>query len=479
MRRLFIAITLLLLSGSASLVSARETLQGDHCAVAPETTLAGDVFVLCRVLTIEGTIEGNLFGAAMSAQIHGSVEGSVYLLAGQLEVDGSVGGDLHYAGVSLHVLPEARLTRNESDLITAALSTRLEEVTIPGSITSIGYQLVQDGRVGREINFWGTALSGDGTVDGNVNANVGDPTSTGAAQLRALVRFFFGLDLLIPGLRVTEDGMIDGQLTYTAPNEGEIAASLPNPPVFNKVEARDDMTLQIDDRADLARRINVYLGQVAREFVSLALVGFVLLLLIPERLQAPLHNLRFRPLPSLGVGLLAFLVSFPIFLIVILISVILILLFFLLQLGDLALTVGVVINVVNLGGAGIFYFVAIFVARVVVCLAAGRFVLRILFGDSAGRRADIVALLIGIGLLALLGSLPLVGWLINAVAVFLGLGAILNLIQREIDSARRSVPLTAELTGEGAPLRIPPPIVDTHTTEPGMDNLPNGFSWWE
>ena len=479
MRRLFIAITLLLLLGSASLVSARETLQGDNCAVESGTTLTGDVFVLCRVLVIDGTIEGNLFGAALNAHIHGSVEGSVYLHAGQLEVDGSVGGDLHYAGVSLHMLPEARLTRNESDLITATLSTRLEEMTIPGSITSIGYQLVQDGRVGRGVNFWGTALLIDGTIDGDVSANVGDPDSTGAAQLRALVRFFLGLDLLIPGLRVTEDGMIAGQLTYTSPSEGDIAAALPNPPVFNKVEARDDLTLQIDDEADLARRVSLYFSQVVREFVSLALVGFILLLLMPERLRAPLHNLRFRPLPSLGVGLLAFLVSFPIFLIVIIISVILILLFFLLQLGDLALTAGVVINVINLGGAGIFYFVAIFVARVVVCLAAGRFILRMLFGDGAGQRADVIALLIGIALLALVGALPLVGWLINALAVFLGLGAILNLILRQLEQTRQTPQLVPELTGEGEPLRIPPPIVDTRPTEPGMDNLPDGFNWWD
>lgn len=479
MRRLFIAITLLLLFGSASLVSARETLQGDNCAVESGTTLTGDVFVLCRILVVDGTIEGNLFGAALNAQIHGSVEGSVYLLAGQLEVDGNIGGDLHYAGVSLLMLPEARLTRNESDLITATLSTRLEEITIPGSITSIGYQLVQDGRVGRGINFWGTALSIDGTVDGDVNANVGDPESTGAAQLRALVRFFLGLDLLTPGLRVTEDGMINGQLTYTAPSEGEIAATLPNPPVFNKVEAHDDLMLQINDQADLARRVDLYLGQVVREFVSLALVGFILLLLIPERLRAPLHNLRFRPLPSLGVGLLAFLVSFPIFLIVILISVILILLFFLLQLGDLALTAGVVINVINLGSAGIFYFVAIFAARVVVCLAAGRFILRMLFGNTSEQRTDIIALLIGIALLAIAGSLPLVGWLINALAVFLGLGAILNLIQRQIERTRQVPALAPELTGEGEPLRIPPPIVDPRPTEPGMDNLPEGFNWWE
>jgi hypothetical protein len=86
--------------------------------------------------------------------------------------------------------------------------------------------------------------------------------------------------------------------------------------------------------------------------------------------------------------------------------------------------------------------------------------------------------------LALLFSLPTIGWLLSAVAAFLGLGALLNDLQAQMDLRRR--PQLARGGGQIAlPRRsdearhYPPPMLDGGHDAPGMDNLPGGFRWWD
>lgn len=469
MRRLVIIFTLIVLFGQINIASARDILQGDTCTVAADTTLTGDVFVACQQLIVDGTITGSLFGAALSARINGTVQNSVYLLSWQLEIAGTVEGDVHFGGGSLAVQSAAALT---GDVLSASLSTRLEDVTVPGSVTSIGYQLLQDGSVGGEVNFWGTALAIDGRVDGNVSASVGDRDSLGASNLSTLVNVLFRIDLITPGLRVTEDAAINGTLTYESVTEGEIAGTLANPPVFNPVI----VALDLDNQAEVGQSVSLYANRVIREIISLLLIGVIALFLIPAQLQDPLYSIRTRPLPSLGVGLVTFILSFVVVFFVVVISIAVVLLFAAISLPDLALATGIFSGVITLGGAGAFFFVAIYISRVIVGLALGRLILRVLLGDRINGRLNYLALFIGVVILSLIGSLPIVGDVFNALALFLGLGAILTLVQRELDQARHAAPVRIG----GGMRQIPPPILeDLPMTGPGMENLPDGFRWWD
>ena len=469
MRRLIVIFTLIVLFGQINIASAREILQGDICTVAADTTITGDVFVACQQLIIDGTITGSLFGSALTGRINGTVGNSAYLLMWQLEVSGTIEGDLHFGGGSLHVFPTAILA---GDVLSASLSTRLEDVTVPGSVTTIGYQLLQDGSVGREISFWGTALAIDGTIAGDVNASVGNRNSLGAGNLNTLVNVLFRIELITPGLRVTEDAAINGVLTYESAAEGEITGQLANPPVFNPVI----VVLDLDNQSEIGQSLRIYLGRVIREIISLLLIGVIALFLIPTPLQDPLYSIRNRPLPSLGVGLITFIVSFVVVLAAIAISIGIVLFLALLNLPDLAIASGIFTGLITLGGAGAFFFVAIYISRVIVCLAAGRFILRLLLGERVEGRLNYLALLIGVLILALVASIPVVGDVFNALALFLGLGAILTLVQRELDHARQQAPVKAR---GGEMLKIPPPILEDRPSSPGMENLPDGFKFWE
>jgi len=468
MRRLIIVVALIVLFGQINIASAREILQGDTCTVAADTTITGDVFVACQQLIIDGTITGNLFGAALSGRISGTVGNSAYLLMWQLEISGSIDGDLHFGGGAVHITPSATLT---GDVISASLSTRLEDVAVPGGVTSIGYQLLQDGSVGGEISFWGTALAIDGHIGGNVSASVGDRDSIGANNLSTLFNVLFRIDLITPGLRVTEDASIDGVLNYSSVSEGEIAGQLANPPEYIPVI----VALDLDNQTDITQSVNLYFARVLRELIALLLIGVIALFVVPAQLQDPIYSIRTRPLPSLGVGLITFILSFAIIFAITALGIGVVLLFAAVNLPDIAIATGVFAGVITLGGAGAYFFVAIYISRVIVCLAMGRLILRAFLGDRLAGRWNYVALLIGVVILAFLTSLPLIGDVFNALALFLGLGAILTLVQRELDQVRH--PATARAPGTGT-LRIPPPILEDLPSGPGMENLPDGFKWW-
>jgi hypothetical protein len=97
-------------------------------------------------------------------------------------------------------------------------------------------------------------------------------------------------------------------------------------------------------------------------------------------------------------------------------------------------------------------------------------------------------------LLALVSSLPLIGWVFNAGALFLGLGAILTMFLERVRTLRETLPTTPPLAYESvatAPsateILLPPPsaTVPATTDVPalpplggtGTDNLPEGFDW--
>jgi hypothetical protein len=467
--------------------SARDIVQGDQCTIGVRQVISGDLFVLCRTLQIDGEVQGNVIGAATRAVINGQV-GNIYLLAGELIVGGEVDGSVHFIGPAMRITSDTTFVTPDADLLSLSLSTQLEdEARIPNSVVAVGYQLVLDGAVGGEVSFWGSALNIAGHVTRDVNATVGNSETTGVAELQTLLTFLpVDVTLERPGLRVSETAQIEGVLSYTAPVPGVIEATLAQPPVFTEVVSQPDLTqiAEIVQTEDAGRQIGAFLTQVLREFLSLFIVGGLVLLISPNGFSTSLRSLGARPLPSVGLGLLTFIISFPLLTILVFSSLLIVFAMGLLQLGDLTVAGAVVLGVINLAIGTAFYFVAIFVSRALVSVGVGRLILRLSRRGSSTRQNTLLHLVVGSFILALLFSLPTIGWLLSAVAAFLGLGALLNDLQAQMDVRRR--PQLARGGGQIAlPRRsdearhYPPPMLDGGQGAPGMDNLPGGFRWWD
>ncbi|RMG72909.1 MAG: hypothetical protein D6711_12070 [Chloroflexi bacterium] len=483
---------------STGIAYARGMLNGELCHIDAETIIEGDLFVFCGELTIAGRVEGSVLGGARIAVITGHVEGSIYLFGGELDVSGTIGKDIHYAGLIMNVEPTVTFEHERGSIISANFSNTIHSGSVvPGNITNLGYQLVVDGIVGGELNFWGSALDISGSVGEDVFATVGNAESTGtSSQIETLLIPFFDVELNDPGLVITETGTITGTLDYTGPTAGMIQGEVKEGVIYTSTTPELGGT----PVQQSARSLQRYLGVVLREFTSLAFIGVLCVSFIPRYMQTPVRLLQMRPLSSLGIGLLSFILSFPIVVIIAVISLILILLLSLLPLDNVVLFSGIVLGLANIGGASIFYFTAIYITRVVVALALGRFLLRVLIRqrlilEESSWRYLALSMAFGVVLLSILGAIPVIGWGFNALALFLGLGAILSALRMQYRKLRNNTPpprtpmTMTRFTPDMMPQlpylpeqarQFAPPLIDESPglDGPGMDNLPEGFNWW-
>ncbi len=507
--RLILTLFWLFMFTSTGIASAQGMLNGELCSIEADEVIEGDLFILCGELIIEGRVTGSVIGGAREALVtpRGQVDGSVYLFGGELTVEGTLGKDIHWAGISLDVRDSSDFLSTNSSLISVNLSNTIHRNSIiPGNITNLGYQLIVNGDVGGEINFWGSALNIGGFIGQDVTATVGNSESDGASsQIETLlIPFPFEVELIDPGLIIAppEDAQtqceISGDLTYTGANPGDIRCPVGNVGGIPEFNSTTTAILPGTPVEQSARSLSRYLNVVFREFMALAFIGILCVAFIPRYIQAPVRTLQTYPLSTLGIGLLSFILSFPVILIFALFSVLLVILLTTLPILDnVVLFGGVVLGLVNVGGASIFYFTAIYIGRVVVALAIGRFLLRLIARqnvDYTHWQTLGISMGVGVLILSLAGAVPVIGFGLNALALFLGLGAILSILRLQMKQLR--TPVAANPTTP-SPIRyepdpIPslpyladeaqqyaPPIIDNDPPAAGMDNLPDGFDWWQ
>ena len=488
MRRLAVVLSVLALLAVGMPVEARTILQGDQCLVPDGDVIDDDLFVLCRTLEIDGEIEGNLLGIATTAEIDGRIGGNIYLAAGQLDVTGTVGENLHFFGIALRITPEARFENPRADILTLGLSTTVEaNAQLPDGIIGAGYQLVIDGEVGGDVDFWGSALHIAGSVSGDIDTSVGDSQSTGVPQLQALLTVLpVSINLERPGLLIDDTASIDGLLRYSAPSPAIINAELAREPEYTQVSPQPDLA-QIaaiaEEPEDAGRELALFARGFLSDFLLILLLGWALLRLTPQTMNGPAGRLNTRVLANFGWGLLAALLALPLLLVVLLISVGILALLGALQLGNITFGITVLLIAVNLGMLGAFYVLLVFVARIVISLWLGRWILaRLPFANGRQNNA-LVQLAVGAAVLALLFALPVVGWWLSVIGAVLGLGALIRQLQGGwgmfgVAASPARTPHPAPRTSQDA-RQYPPPMLDGGTYAPGMDNLPEGFQWWD
>ena len=478
--RLFMAAALLCLL-TTGVVQAREMIQGENCTIAAGRVVEGSLLAFCQNLQIEGRVEGNLIGIGLRASISGEIGQNVYLAGLELDVTGTIQRDLHYVGLTLNVLG-TRAQPIGGQLIFAALSSQVDaSVHIPHQVIGIGYQFIVNGAIDGEVSYWGSAFALNNTIKGDVYANVGNPESDASDLETLLLPLDIELKAAVPGLTIDRNGRIDGDLSYSGPVEGNILGNVKGEVQYHSTTPAIIQTVP-DEGA-----LNHFLDRFLREIAVLFTVGLLGLALASNPFQSPLTAVRWRPFSSLVIGMLLFILSFPIALMLLLLTTIIILILALLQLEGVLIVAASLLALIDVGVIGVFYFTAIFVARAVIAMGAGRLILRLLFGQESPNHMKVLSLATGVIALAILTSLPVVGFVLNAGALFLGLGAIATVTANWLHSFR---------AGNYASTRSPAvnrgdaddAMQDTRDSEPptnapmlpasrelGLADLPQGF----
>ena len=293
---------------------------------------------------------------------------------------------------------------------------------------------------------------------------------------------------MTPGLAIASSATIHGALEYVGPVEAEIGGAVQGSVTYHSTTPA---IIPITPEHDLSR---LFLEQFKREIAVLLTVGLLGTIIAPKQFRSPLSNLRKRPASSFVIGMLLFILSFPIALIIILISAIIVLLLALLQLDGVLLVIGSLLTLIDLSVIGVFYFTAILVARAIFAIGIGQLVLRIALGREMARQMPRMSLLAGVILLAILASLPEVGFLFNALALFMGLGAIAGAVADWIHAFRGNANERLQTTTLDHSAIVSQSLSDRHVEEKvsaasrrsatllppfsqpvGFDDLPEGF----
>jgi cytoskeletal protein CcmA (bactofilin family) len=304
-----------------------------------------------------------------------TVDGDLYASGRTIRVEGTVDGDLVATG---------------------------GEVEITGEVT--GDLMAGSGNVDISGQVGGDARLGAGQV--TVSGSVGEDLLVGSGQVTITSSGEVGEDFVFGSGRAILDGQVAGDVLGST-GSYERRGSVGGTERVNIREPPKEPTF--GDRL---------LGGL-RRFASVLFVGALLLWLAPRFMDGTAESVRRRPLASVGVGALSLVGSVVLAVVVLIVAVLVGILFGLLGLGDLVafLIFAALLFLVLL----IFLLLLIlgFVAPAVVGLAVGRLILR----EGSGIRRW-AALALGVLVVVVLSSIPVVGAWIGFLASLFGLGAV-------------------------------------------------------
>jgi cytoskeletal protein CcmA (bactofilin family) len=331
-------------------------------ALAQQTELGGKVRSGQEVVVASGeTVQGDLIASAGTVRIDGRVDGDLLATGGRVTVAGTVTGDVMAAGGS----------------------------------TTISGQVDGDARL----------ASGQVRVEGRV----GEDLVIGAGQATVASGAQVGGDLIFGAGQVQMDGTVAGSVlgsTGSYTRGGSVAGS-----ERVSVQQREEQAPTAADRT---------LG-LLRRYVSVLVVGLLLLWLAPRVLRGAAEAVRRRPLASFGIGIVGVIGVAVGLVVVLFVTILLAIGLGLLGLGPLAGTI-VFAGILAIGIIAFLLFLAVtFGAPAAVGLGLGR----LLFREGGSFARAFAALALGVLVVVLIAAIPLVGGWLQLLLVLLGLGALL------------------------------------------------------
>jgi cytoskeletal protein CcmA (bactofilin family) len=387
-RQVRILFSLLLALAFLWIVSAAQVAKAS--SLLPQGTLASgevidnDVFAIGKNVIIDGTVNGDVMVLGNQVQINGTVNGSLLAIGQQVIIQGSVSGTTYIAAISLELGSQAVLARNLY-FVGASLTTQ------PGST------------IQRDMNTICLGADLNGSVSRNSNATIG------------LLQMIPQIIKLLGGeVPASLSRIISGSFVPFAATGGLIS------PLFLPLIQDPTTASSIDTAALTAWSVDQL-----RSFGLLLVLSLVFYWLGRKPINRTTQALRARPLPALGYGLLALLITFNIFLVGLLVA-------------SLIFVIGL-----WLGNLGLWSFTLAFwalsYATLVFFLAAlwflvaygTKLIIAYLVGswlfEKITPKASLhpyIGLVVGVLIYVLLRSIPMLGWVLSVIVTAWGLGGL-------------------------------------------------------
>lgn len=355
-----------------------------------------------EIHSLEGTytlksdevIDDDLFLAAEQASIMGTVNGDVFVGAGTVEIDGIINGDVYAAGGLLRISGKV-----QDDVILAGGSLEVYQAEIGDSLLTFGGSIVVD----EETKIGGSYVVGGGFV--TLSGEVARGIVGGAGSLTIKGKVGKDVNVGAEQLTIGATGVIGGTVNYVSEQDivvhdgaqvaGEVKKTVPDIPKADQAA--------FDDFAEVFQQARF--GYLIWAYFATLVVGVFVIRLLKSPTDRVVEQINNEFWPSLGWGALIILLSVPV-------AVIL----FMTVIGiQLALLLGTLL------------FIAVYLAKIFVSICLGSWLIK-----QLNMTAVNIYLSFALGLmvyflltnLPFYSVLPLVSFIIQLGAVFVGVGAI-------------------------------------------------------
>jgi len=343
-------LAILLMTFTGVPVLAFDARSGNIVTVASGEVIDGDLYVGGSTIIIDATINGDLIAAGRTITVNGPVNGSIMAAGETVNINGEVTHAVRLIGETLNI----------SGTIGRDLLVIGRKFSMAGSTAEIGGDLLLGA---------GTALI-DGLIKGDINSAV-------------------------DSLTIASTASIQGKLTYISENEANIQSD---------AQIRGTITHKLPDiKEKIATGTGIGLWGTVMGFLMILVLGIIIILFAPKRVEAVTESIRTRPWASLGWGAVI-LVATPIAALIVCITII-----------------GLPLGLITLA----LYSIGIYLTQLFVGLLIGQLIIGAYKGVVETRGALVGALALGLAILRFLMLIPFVGFFFGLATVLFGLGAIL------------------------------------------------------
>jgi cytoskeletal protein CcmA (bactofilin family) len=396
---------------------AFEGRSGDDIVIKADEVIDDDLYVTAQNFTLDGTVKGDLFVMGENITINGTVDGDLFAAGQTIVINGTVSGDVRMGGAALQLGEAGNVGE---DLLAGGANLETKDGSKIGGELMLGSgQALLAGDVAGDVMIGTGALELRGEFGGDVTAEVGDATESEPAPSMYMPNVKIPIPSVRPGLTVSEDAVIKGDLVYTQSSDlnipsgvvaGKITRNEPAVDVEHTYVAPTAWELAMDWTLDLFRTI-----------ATIILLGLLLGWLAPKFVNLLGEKIQGTPIASVGWGVVACAAFFFTLLLILVVMIIGALFFGVLTLGGVSFWI-ILLGLLSIFALCIgFGLIIFFLAQIVVAWLGGKLVLQKLNPGLA--ESKIWPLVLGAVLVALLTSLPLVGWVFSMLIVLAGLGA--------------------------------------------------------
>lgn len=319
-----------------------------NLTLASGKSVADNYITAGNIVDINGDVNGDLIAAGNQINVTSNIIGNVFLAGSTVRIEGTINKDAFIGAGNIIISKDAVIN---GDLITASATLTING-TVNGSIKTSGSTI---------------------TINGKVSKNISAYTSS---------------------LVINSDANILGNVSYTSDKDAKID---PAAKVLGQVTKKT--APQASQNIGL-RKLGVvaFLGSATAAIISLItilIVGIVLLLLFPKKIEEISENIKNRFWPSFGLGFLSLIIT----------PVIIVLLF--------AIILGIPLALILMA----LYIFALYTTKIFVGLALGKKI-------TNGKWSAIWAMTLGVVLLSILEIIPILNIFVGITIVLSGLGAI-------------------------------------------------------